>query len=357
MKFERDASTPEVIPSPRRVAGVFESVLRYDTKHIKDPEHRLKIATTMLTGTYKPKDTVYPAVARSLHEVLTRKHNDNALYISGRRTYRGIGGSNPLYKTRGLDLQQDVVGEILPRIGPLLLDDIYDSALPTEVKLSRIASVAGLVTAESQGFSDGNSRIARAIHDFIAKGPVGINNEDLYNRDRDFAPPVEIEDSIMMYQLEQQLGEQADPAFIQAARFLYGVYSAQVPLFEMKDDPEALAGERRAKRELHMNISTRLVNLFEDVESDNDRQVIATLLQSKYGSAAWAAAFEGEIPNFPLTSTSLARIEEANRQLLIGRVVALAQGVGTGGAFMIRHEGGVSRKVQWLPEASAGLPI
>jgi hypothetical protein len=369
MNFSPDASTPEKYPHPQRIREVFQRGLLYELPHINEPDYRLTAISDAYMPRNNPSKVPYHFIARGLHGVLTRTHEKNAIFLSGRKTYRPGREDDVLYSFRGLDLRSDFVPHIVPAMRSIF-ESVRQTDIPVTDKLARIAGAAGIATAEAQAFSDGNTRIARSLHDFIDRGPLGLNIADVYDFKRDFSPPDEVENMVMLQNLRAHLEDDSSAPlepdrfipdevvrlYVEGADFLNDIYALE-PLPLATDDPEDQRVLRSERYRQSTGVVSRLGALL-DLPADSAEKdfVIATLRQRKYGAVAWAAAFQGNRPVLPLSPKDIERLEEANRQMLIKRVISLASGVGRGGHFSATgtdsRTGDLTfRQIDWLPQA------
>jgi hypothetical protein len=145
----------------------------------------------------------------------------------------------------------------------------------------------------------------------------------------------------------------------EASGFLEDVHGLPYPLIDQEFDSDDMPNHDNFIAEMQL-VEERLSGLLALPDGEERRIVTATLRQRKYGAAAWVAAFHGDMPQLPLDIIDIAKLERANRSLLINRVKWLANGLADGGVFNSAYKSNTfsAPEIQtsyWFPSATKTL--
>jgi hypothetical protein len=252
---------------------------------------------------------------------------------------------------RGLDFSEEVDSIIVPQMEHLLLGlSNSESDINTDEALARMAGIVGTAVAETQSFDQGNTRVARAMHDFILYGTEGLKNENIYSVLRNFLPDADVEHTILEQNVTRLLRD-SDGIYPEKGYEPYG----GVYVEEQGKSMLALAnGQVKAIRRVAKAYATTLWNVADVEKSPSSyipgaldkrlsqtlkdygqrKKVIRTIMQKEYGGAAWAVAFKGQDVEWPLNETDAEALIEADRSLLVMRIISLMTGIAAGGTFV-----------------------
>ncbi len=361
---EIDQSWPEVLPSDGVIRGVFDRVYGYETiGSIDDPYYRVKIVHDTLIGNYE-------ALTTGLHKTLTKQFDDNNPDLNGRQTSKAESPDDPLILFHGLDREKDIEAKVLPAVQGMF-DDLMTSGMGPQDVLDHMAAITGVVIAQSQSFSDGNTRIARAMHDFIRDGREGVRTERVFDYTRNFVVPAEIEDMILAQNVTRMInGRYEDGEFyptqsshipdsvrgrlVRSNEFLKNVLAIGREYSPIEGASAELIEGMRLGRLYH--VENRIANIvIPDYEVAP--AVVRALRQKEYGPAAWTVAFRNrELVSLPLGRADAQRLLEADQALLRMRIVSLAKGMQSTGVFywMTNAESTVeyqAARMSWMPSA------
>ena len=259
---------------------------------------------------------------------------------------RGSQETAPLIKHTGIDRHVDLRKGVLPGLRPLLAQVMASSQDP-QVKLDTMAVTIGTIIAESQSFSDGNTRIARTVHDYIKGGLDAISLEQVVDVSRDFSPPKDIEELIMMQNLTQlvehpQSNTNEDGGIMAVSDKTIDYYLDAASTLQELWQLDGLFGDYEWEQELSYDEKTKrraeMMACIEQVLSREDEDLFlktqAVLLQKHYAPAAVAATAFGRPLSFPLNTPKMSRLVETNVELMKMRVRSLGVGMARRGMFM-----------------------
>jgi hypothetical protein len=338
----------------------FDRELGYDSiGKVDDPTYRMEIARTGLLKNFH-------RIATNLHQTVTVRHYENDSWLSGRLVEKRDNNTFPMSRIHGLDLVSDIGKHVLPTV-ETLYEDISENQPSENTALARMATISGLVIAQGQVFSDGNTRVGRAMHDFIRDGREGLTADGVFDWRRNFDPPEIIEDLVMKQNVTRLMT--VDVPEYQPVGGIYVPYSVEdayarsAELFERfyhapnasNVIPFESAEHRRQRRS--DDLGARLRSMTDLHDGTRDNETFLTLRQKKYGPAAWTVAFPNETPPLPLSRENAARLQQADSDLLRMRLISLISGAAIGGQFTAIEsvEGSTARMfrhIPWVPEAS-----
>lgn len=344
------------MPNDGQLAGIFYDVLGYK---LRPGRSRLE----MHIGQVRKK------LVREYLPLATQLNRELAMYyrppggISGRQVACNPDGLSVQF--HGLDRFQDIEKFILPEV-QRLFDEICETDLVTEVKLGRMAAIAAVLTSEAQSFGDGNTRVSRALYDFVTQGMEGAKIVNVAEVSRHFRPPEMLEDTIMRQNVTALVSSESMRSPLpQGVRYISTEVNERIdenllrfaPLFSFDGSGE--------------DVATRLEGLDnEDKEGifhqhlldagilggyDANVPVEVTLRQSLYGAAAWTSAFWEKSPTLPLSKSDSEVLGEASAELLRFRMLSLLRGLANGGDFPLIEEQGGDRRIQiqrWWPSGA-----
>lgn len=324
---------PSPLPTTEQVREVFFDTL--GSAGTWRPEtHLSHIREILYSG------EVYEHLTRTLHKLLSVQGEHNNDRLSGQRVIVGSVAMAPLDKHMGIH-RTDLRKKVLPVLRNSLADVVNSDEKP-EDKLDTLALTMGTVTAEAQVFSDGNTRIARTIHDYIKGGDEALSIERIADVRRNFTIPSEIEMLIAMQNITQLI-EHPDEAILNSdgvmmvsdrAQQAYNRAEARMNNIWRLDDMQwqSMGGEDRAKarRELVNRVKSILSHTVD--WSIFDRSY-GTLLQQYYGPAALAASFPDRQPSFPLSLQAMERLVNTNDDLMKMRALSIGVGMARKGMF------------------------
>lgn len=353
MSTEYDQTWPKVWPDSAEIRDTFKEYFRGEISVFESDENRLDY----LQHTFMRQ---YPDIAARLHGLLTVRTNSNFLGLDGREVEKVRSEHTSLSTFHGLNRFLDIKENIAPVIGGVM-EYIGESTLPTHAKLGNIAAMAAVVTTESQMFSDGNTRIARAIHDFALGGTSKIFSSEVFDFHRTYVPTNELEEAVMLQNVSYLIRNPLAPAFEanparditlegralynDAQAFMNDIYRINPEVEDLPANvlPFLTKEQRQQKYQSWVDRSERLKALIDpELPERLKRAAFLALRQRKYGAAAWAATFAGHAPELPLSEDEAVKLHETDIKLLTMRVLMLAEGVGKGGGFVVHEEAGIT---------------
>lgn len=331
-------SQPASLPTDIQIRKVFKETYSWFDQEVYfvPDEHLDLVQKSFLAG--------YPLLSVGLHGLLTVRSEQNDPRISGTRVGREAGPSSPLLSVHGLNRTLDVEQVILPHM-QRLFQKINHSSVETGEKLARMANVAAIVTAESQSFSDGNTRIARTTRSFIRGRLSGVSTRKTFDSKINFIPPSAVESLVLRQNTTRLLkgvdsrwpqagvavSEDAVSAIAEATDYLNRI------LYQPKSSTGVIPFETReasALRRYGENVAFReRMQEIVGPETGAFRSPAFALLQKHYGPAAWAVAFHDGTPSIPLSEDDIKKLVDADAELLRMRVISLAAGAAIGGHF------------------------
>jgi|GEM_PF-4224792 len=363
---EFDPSWPEALPSESAIESVFDRVYGYETIGvIDDPMYRVNVVHDTLINNYEELTT-------GLHRVLTIQTDNNRPWLTGRQTSKSTSPDAPLILFHGLDRQQDIAEKVLPAV-QTMFDSLMVSGMKSQQVLDRMAAMIGVLVAQSQGFSDGNTRIARAMHDFIRDGRAGISSERIFDHSRNFVVPVDIEKMIINQNVTRMVkGSYENGQFYPSndnripAAVTEGLHRSALLLrdvYGLRGDPNEPFDYDKYGPTAQLLEKTRRIPRMEErlasitaMDHELTPAVVTVLRQRDYGPAAWTVAFANrELVSLPINSAKAEKLLEADRALLRMRIISLVRGMQSGGIFygFASVEGSEpAERLRWTPTAT-----
>jgi hypothetical protein len=344
-------SLPEKLPSTNHVQSAFDEWFGYESIGAADDE-RMRIE--LLRERLVPE---FVFIAARLHLTLTRQHANNHHTLSGDSTIIGALSGPDTYIRHGMDRFDVFVPCVLPAV-EAAIDQICESDIPDDKKLRRMGIVAGAAIAESQTFSDGNTRIARAVHDYIVHGRAGVSVDAIYDNTRNFALSEAVEEII----LEQNTSRLITGTIDTVPHPLSAVRVPEYITPWLRDARETLDG-MYARLPMYRTGMGKVASIAtaRTTDIEGGLQLARTLLQDSYGPASYLVAFADQdvLPDFPMNATDIQNIITADRRLNAMRVMSIIGGAVNGGRFMSIRDasdnplGRTIEKHDWAPSIVA----
>jgi len=196
------STVPEELPDKADVLRSFNDLIRYG-KNPNDPEERLSYIAINIADQF-----IY--VAGDLHNRLTVRNRGNHYGISGLDTVSGLSrvDGKTSFDRHGLDkiwMSKAIMDVVIDEM--TLLAEQRD--VPVDEKLRIAARMLAVAVANSQTISDGNTRIARAIHDYVLLGPDEFSVNPIFDETRTFLPSFNQEELILKQNMYRLIGRGA----------------------------------------------------------------------------------------------------------------------------------------------------
>lgn len=320
-----DSTWPRPLPTDDQLKDVFFNELGRSSTHT--PENHLDRVRQIAY-----KGQVFTNLSHDLHRLLSVQGYYNRSGLSGRDVVRSTPDVLPLVKHMGIDNHLDVRKGVLIAVRPLMAE-VLSGNDDAQSKLDTTALTMGLIVGESQSLSDGNTRVARAVHDYIKGGLDELEVSRVSDAERNFSVPKPIEELVMMQSLTQLVEHPDDPVldggvsmvsdktmdlYMNAAATLQSIWQ--------------LNGEEGSEARLALidRIETRL----DTSDKDLAARARTILSQKSYAAAAVAAAFGNAGLPAHLNEAAMRRLVEANIDLMKMRTLGLAVGMARRGMFM-----------------------
>lgn len=318
-------SMPETLPTKSDVQAVFERHTRFGSIGLLDDDAlRFEYLREELIPSFLP-------TIEGLHGVLTVRHEGNNLGLSGARTFVGHADNPDSYVRHGMDRHRTLKPFVLPAVQKAF-DQLSEQDVDMKVKLHRMAIMAGASIAASQVFSDGNTRIARAVHDYVRFGRDGVNIDAIYDSSRNFSLPAIIESLILHQNVTRLLG-------YNTLTDLKPLHAVHVPdnisgrISEAKQTLSQMYGRIPMidSRESILSIITRIQHSDESVAP-----LALALAQEDYGPAAYLVVSSeiGTQPDFPINTIDADALITTDRRLHSMRMMSIVAGALDGGRFV-----------------------
>jgi len=356
-ELQLDKTWPNPPPSRDDIEQVFLDNLGGSIGWNKD-EHLERVRALVFS-----KDTYIP-LTRQLHRTLSKYTANNDARLSARQVICGSKETWPLIKYTGIDQYADLFTEVLPVIRRSL-KDVLESDTTTQEKLDITALTMGMIIAESQSFSDANTRVARAVHDYIKDGGESVSLERVSSSKRNFIPPNDIESIIMMQNLtqliehpeEKVLSDQGVMAVSQRAEELYTQANTFIHAIWQLDGINWSEYDTMTKGKELLALKQRIDTLLTTDDLGDTLRTRSVLMQKHYAAAAIAATFSDEMPSFPFTQEQTTKLMETNINLMKMRVRSLGVGMARRGIFMTVEKNEISHLAErhWLPNLDADM--
>lgn len=350
-----DHTWPRPLPTDDDLRAVFFNQLSGPATF--NPEEHLGRVKGLVTSGEQ-----FDSLLRNLHGALTVRSAYNYIQLSGQNMTRGLAGSTPFISHMGINRHSGLRKAVHYSLRPVMTDIVNEDADP-QVKLNTLALTLGTIIAEAQSMSDGNTRIARSMHDYIRGGLEGLSVERSMDSKRNFIPPQDIEMLVMMQSLAHLIKHPDEPAlsdeyitavpddvldlYAQAEDFMRGIWQVDESDYEQGLNPAEIA-------QLHHSFYDRIRTYVSNTSRSSNDIVRAVLTQKKYAPAAMAAAFSGDIPTSPVRNEDIDRLLDVNNDLMKMRTYSLGLGMARRGIFLAveKNRDGrqfVSRDRRWLP--------
>jgi hypothetical protein len=354
---ELDASWHADGPDVQALQEVFGIVFNESVGQMESSEHRISLVGSSILSRYA-------VLTDLLHESLVvRDEGIDYPSVSGRYLYRELDGAEPFNIIHGLDYKEDMKLEIFPFVQNIL-NNANNRNKSIEEKLRVSAAVIGLVSAESQNLLNGNTRVARTIHDFIRDGYDGLQADRIADTRRHFTPPPAVEDLIMTQNVARVIGNREELPFgpggvpIIRTTTRDSLARAEELRNRILGDKESLGGKSFFE-------CVDIIEPFLDGVGQGAHEYMAiVLLQKQYGIAALAAAFHADLgenmAEHKLSPWAVQHLIETDRRLLRMRLLSLVRTVVNEGEVLSiggkPYEEQRSLKRQtWWPSASDKL--
>lgn len=282
-------------------------------------------------------------VLLDINRVVAKPTTPYEKYLSrtGMSVFREVQASG-MHDMVGLSYYGDLVSDIFP-YAVQLAHEVGESGLSDDEKLQRLANINGVMVAESQAFTLGNKRTARAFYGRIRFGFEGMARAQ--NALIDFRPPEMLERVILL----QNMAKLATRA--------YDIYDDRSGGVWVDDSVEQSLAEARAALDtvrMHWgksptkylgDIAFNRVKLDEQVrqkiKDDGLRsRLMGVFFQEHYGPAAYSLVRYGGAGDDPeriirsLTPERAQAMCVVSESLLKMRIKTLMAGIACGGRFI-----------------------
>lgn len=253
--------------------------------------------------------------------------------------------------------------KVLP-VSSALFHDIIQSDLNTKEKLDKIGLIEATAFYQAQLLPDGNSRMARALRNYVLHGVEGVANG--YNGIGDMCPPDSLENDFVRNAAWQHSEGRFDKE--QVVEGKYRVSSGlDLRLKEARKGINKMIGPRLSTEngeEMKKAMHSRMVTVGRELqETLGDKELsaeVATILCQKVGHATLAILQshfrlwpdKDEITTLSDIDTEKAgKLVEINNNILSSRIIQIIAGIARGGKYYKYNEftSPQIRVQRWLP--------
>lgn len=279
---------------------------------------------------------VLPEITDTLFTRMTNQTGENTLQNMGKAFFLPDHRLEGTSRIHSLHRRTVIEKHIHPRIDQQFRA-IYDSeGLSTEERLERLGLIAGTVIAQTQGYHDGNKRIARSVYDFIKEGPAGISAQRIFSTVASFSSSVDTERTILTQNSANIIQGAHEPGvYIGEEDVVVGpettslLSQARETLAYMRDNADMLD---RYKENRNMYIAYYLSVIHRDLPEELRKEVMSVLHQREYGAAALACVYVDRLGQMrlPLDIDDAQELNDIDTELLTMRAISLIRRIAAG---------------------------